>query len=372
MSPPAEDHSSSVPHAIPIESPPPARASSRSGRQGPPREFSPGRPSTNLLLFFATLFTVFICTTPIGFAPLAMTHTLSQSAVFVCALMGILMAHELGHYILGRVHCIELTLPYFIPIPFAFGTMGAVIRMKQINKRRALLDVGAAGPLAGMMLAIPYAIAGLALSDVRPLPDGPTMILGDSLLFKGLVTLMKGPIPEGSDVFLHPLALAAWFGFLVTALNLMPASQLDGGHITKAMFGRRHTLLSKIVFMGLALYGSLGDALLTDPWLLATGLPYAAAATYLVTVASPPKFGRRLLFGLFLAHLFFSAYLAVDTVSTPWLLWSVLLYTFRLEHPPIKDADVPLGRWRRIMGWVTMVLFVLTFTPMPIHMVAAS
>ena len=281
--------------------------------------------------------------------------------------MGILLAHELGHYIAARLHGIELTLPYFIPVPFAFGTMGAVIRMKQIGKKSALLDVGAAGPLAGMAVAFPLAIAGIVLSEIRPLPVGqPSMMLGDSLLFKTLVTLIHGKIPVDQDLFLHPIGLAAWFGFLVTALNLMPASQLDGAHVTKALSNRHHLLVSRTIFMMLTVWGALGDAFLADPYLAFTGVPYVAAALTLLVTKRFAKIGRKLLLGLFLAHLGLVIFLKADTVSFPWLLWSLLLYTFRLKHPPVHDPEAVLSPGRRIVGWVTMGIFFLTFMPIPI------
>jgi membrane-associated protease RseP (regulator of RpoE activity) len=333
----------------------------------PRRQFKPGRPATHLLLYMATVFSVFLATHPSNpFAFFGTSNCIDRLA-FTCAIMGILTAHELGHYIAGRLHGIELTLPYFIPVPFAFGTMGAVIRMKQISKKNALLDVGAAGPLAGIAVALPLALAGIALSEVQLIPvNQPSLMLGDSLLFKALVTLIHGDIPEGQDLFLHPIGLAAWFGFLITALNLMPAGQLDGGHVVKALSHRHHLLISRTIFMMLSIWGAMGDALLVNPWLAVTGVCYIVGAITLIATPRFDKVGRKLLLTLFLAHLGLVMFLAADTVSFPWLLWSLLLYSFRLEHPPIQDPEAPLSRERSLAGCITMGIFFLTFMPLPI------
>ncbi len=331
------------------------------------RQYKPGRPATHLILFIATVLSVYLSTHPGNPLALFGTSDFIERLAFTCAIMGILLAHELGHYISARLHGIELTLPYFIPVPFAFGTMGAVIRMKQIGKKYALLDVGAAGPLAGMAVALPLALAGIAMSPVHPVPDNQmTVMLGDSLLFKALVYLIHGPIPEGSDVFLHPIGLAAWFGFLVTALNLMPAGQLDGGHVTKAILPRYHLLISRTIFMILSIWGTMGDAFIFEPLLAITGVLYVAAAITLIATDRFAKLGRKILFVLFLAHLGLVMFLASDTVSFPWLLWSLLLYTFRLDHPPVYDPDAALNNGRRLVGWLTMAIFFLTFMPVPI------
>ncbi len=335
---------------------------------GPGRVFQPGRPLTHLSLFFATTVTVYFSTRPSNPLAFFATGSVFESMSFMCAVMAILLAHELGHYLAGRFHGIELTLPYFIPVPFAFGTMGAVIRMKQIRRRGHLLDVGAAGPLAGLAVALPLAIAGIALSRVEIVPEGPNIMLGDSLLFGAIVKAIHGSLAEGYDVFLHPIGLAAWFGFLVTSLNLMPASQLDGGHITKALFGRFHLFLSRFVFLALSAWGALGDAFLVDPRMAITGVLYLLGAVAVLFFKPAAKSGRRILLVLFAAHLFLSVFLEADTVSFPWLLWSVLLFVFRLQHPPVADQEAPLSPARRAVGWLCLLLFVATFTPIPISL----
>jgi membrane-associated protease RseP (regulator of RpoE activity) len=192
------------------------------------------------------------------------TGTILDGWPYALPLMLILLCHEMGHYLAARVHGVPVTLPYFIPIPFFFGTFGAVIRTRgRIRSRNALMDVGAAGPLAGMIVAVPCMVLGLHLSAVQPLPEGPYQLEGQSLLYLLLKRLVLGPIPAGSDVFLHPLAWAAWIGFLVTMINLIPVGQLDGGHVGFALLGRWHDTLSRwahriLVVLGVLVGGAYG------------------------------------------------------------------------------------------------------------------
>jgi membrane-associated protease RseP (regulator of RpoE activity) len=160
---------------------------------------------------------------------------------FAIPLVTILLVHEFGHYIAARVHRVPASLPYFLPLPIGFGTLGAVIAMKgRIRSRNALLDIGASGPLAGMVVALPVLLIGLAESKVGPLPPGGYMQEGQSLLYLLIKRIVLGPIPDGHDVLLSPTALAGWVGLFITMLNLLPWGQLDGGHIAYALFGKRH------------------------------------------------------------------------------------------------------------------------------------
>jgi membrane-associated protease RseP (regulator of RpoE activity) len=233
---------------------------------------------------------------------------------FSLTLMGILLAHEMGHFIMARRHGVDATLPYFIPAPFGIGTFGAVIKMRSpLRSRNALIDIGAAGPIAGMIVAIPASYIGLVLSDVKPITDAMTggITLGDSLLFKGMQYLIHGPLKPGYDVFLHPVAFAGWIGMLVTMLNLLPVGQLDGGHVSYAVFGPNAIWVSRIVFLVIVLLSIFS-------W-----------------------------FG--------------------WITWALLmLLVIRLRHPPIYET-VPtrLDRGRTVVAFVTLVLFVLTFMPSP-------
>jgi membrane-associated protease RseP (regulator of RpoE activity) len=228
------------------------------------------------------------------------------------AILSILLAHEMGHYLMARRHRIPVTLPYFIPMPLSpFGTMGAVIRMGgTIPDRRALMDVGAAGPLAGFVLIVPAIVFGLLKSTVVPvasLGDG-AISLGDSLLFKFLARLVVGRLPEGTDLLLHPLAFAGWVGLLVTALNLLPIGQLDGGHIAYALFRGKSRRISAVFF-----------------WIL-------------VGVC------------LFL--------------YSGWMLLVLVLLLIR-NHPPTMNDEAPLEPRETTMGTVALAVFVLAFTPVP-------
>jgi membrane-associated protease RseP (regulator of RpoE activity) len=193
---------------------------------------------------------------------------------FAVSLLGILLAHELGHYFMGRRLGMPSSLPYFIPFPISiFGTMGAVIQLKAPPpSKRHLLAVASAGPLAGLIVAIPLLFLGLHLSEVGRIPPGmPIFQEGNSLLYAGLKFLAFGRfLPSGGqDVFLHPVALAGWAGLLVTSLNLIPVGQLDGGHVTHSLIGRHARWLPWIVIAAL-----LGLSLLWQGWLIWVGLVF--------------------------------------------------------------------------------------------------
>lgn len=218
----------------------------------------------NLGLFLATLVT----TTWAG-ALHQGTNLLSDPGQFAVGLpysltlMLILGAHELGHYFAARAHHLRVTLPFFIPVPFALGTFGAFIQLRSPSpSRRALFDVGVAGPLAGLVFAVPALWIGLSLSEIVQTADDPTVIhhgtnVGSSILLAGIAKLVLGDgVSQGHVLALHPLAFAGWLGLLVTALNLLPIGQLDGGHIADAMFGqRRSTSISSAALVSLFLLG---------------------------------------------------------------------------------------------------------------------
>jgi len=233
---------------------------------------------------------------------------------FAAALLGILLCHEFGHYIASRIHRIAATLPYFIPFPNIVGTMGAFIKMESaVPDRRALLDVGAAGPLAGFVVAVPLTVVGIHLSPVLPpaaaAEAGEMFGFGTSILFETLVRLVKGPLPSDALIQLHPLAFAGWIGLWVTALNLLPVGQLDGGHVIYAMFGRKSIWVARIAFFALIPLGFL--------W-----------------------------FG--------------------WFLWAVLILLWvRLRHPPPINDAVKLNPVRMTVGWTVLIIFLLTFIPVP-------
>ncbi|MFQ5585402.1 MAG: site-2 protease family protein, partial [Thermodesulfobacteriota bacterium] len=166
--------------------------------------------------------------------------TILQGYPFSIAIIAILGTHELGHFFASKRHRVVTTVPYFIPgppLPPMVGTFGAVIRIKSpIVHRTALIDIGAAGPIAGFIVSIAVTVWGLALSPVLPAPSGEGhIIFGSSLIFHALSFLVLGPIPAGYDIFLHPVAFAGWIGFFITCMNLLPIGQLDGGHVLYAL-----------------------------------------------------------------------------------------------------------------------------------------
>ncbi len=191
---------------------------------------------------------------------------------FAAGLLSILTAHEFGHYFAARHYRVPASLPYFIPFPFSlFGTLGAFIRMSpRIPHRRALFDIAAAGPLAGLVLAIPLTYAGILQSQIvfKSAVRGPVITLGEPYLFQGLTWLAHGTLGSDKDLMLNPLAFAGWAGMFVTALNLLPIGQLDGGHISHALFGNRSRLMATAMFGGLALYSLVRQNYLWLPLLL--------------------------------------------------------------------------------------------------------
>jgi membrane-associated protease RseP (regulator of RpoE activity) len=259
---------------------------------------------------------------------------------FAATLMGILLCHELGHYLVGRYHGVDVSLPYFIPVPpqITLGTLGAVIRMrKPIADRNALFDVGAAGPVAGLVVAIPLLVVGLTLSDLAPIkPD--EALEGNSILYALLKYAVFGRwLPSGGiDVQLHPMAFAGWVGLLITMINLMPIGQLDGGHIARAALGQSHERWSGRLHMGLPIFGlGVGGVMF--------GLALHAGRSA----------GGALLYSL--------------SGLLPWLVWTAMLGWMRRQageyHPPVDD--VPLDPRRRACAIAMLVVFFLIATPVP-------
>ncbi len=234
-------------------------------------------------------------------------------------ILAILGCHELGHYFACRYYDVDASLPFFLPVPLLMtGTLGAFIRIREpIASKRMLFDIGVAGPVAGFLVAVPALVLGMALSNVVQLPDPlpPTTVsLGEPLLYKGVSWLVFGPTPEGYTVNMHPMAFAAWFGLLATALNLFPIGQLDGGHIAYAVLGRRSSSLTLAMIV------------------VAIALAY---------------------------------------FSSSWIVWTVLmivmLFLFGRHHPRTYDEHVPLDPGRRALAAFALVMFVLCFSPAPIE-----
>ncbi|XXF77406.1 site-2 protease family protein [Myxococcaceae bacterium GXIMD 01537] len=326
------------------------------------------RPWLHLLLFVLTAGTTFVTyAVMFGGAP---GRTFSEvflgsvrlhgpdALAFSLSLLAILGSHEMGHYALARLHRVDTTLPYFIPLPFlGVGTLGAVIRIRdRIPNRNALVDIGAAGPLAGLVVAVPLLYWGLThsvvvdvpagqgstwlgdnslwglgreafawlmarLTHAPPAPEVPPagpggLIFGDNLLMVGLTRLALGPLPPGKDVLMHPVVVAGWFGLLVTLLNLLPVGQLDGGHLTFALWGRHAR------------------------WV-----------------------GR----GVALVLLFLSLF-----VTATWVMW--LLVTSKLVgfgHPEVLDPAVPLTRGRKWICALAFLALVGCAMPIPLRQVVS-
>ncbi len=295
------------------------------------------RWAISLLLLAAT----FVSTTFVGaimssatFDP-ARLHDWSAGLAFSVPLLAILVTHELAHYVAGRIHGVDVSPPYFIPLPIGLlGTMGAVIQIKgRIRDRNALLDIGASGPLAGFAVALPVLLYGIATSPVQPAVTENVLMEGRSLLYVGLLYALKGPIPSTHDIFLTPTAFAGWAGLLLTMVNLVPSGQLDGGHIAYALLGKRQDGLSERIRKGLPLIAVI------------VGLVYAGLAL---------REGRPR-----------DAALGELLAGFHWLVWAVVLFVgTRLggkEHPPTETGT--LSPARRAVGIFTMLLFLALFTP---------
>ncbi|MBN1654606.1 MAG: site-2 protease family protein [Deltaproteobacteria bacterium] len=296
------------------------------------------RPSWRLPLLL--IFLTFVSTSFVGALRedprFFESWNLAAGASFSLPLMAILLAHEFGHYLAAKKHGVLTSPPYFIPFPFfLLGTMGAVIAIRErIRDRNALLDIGAAGPLAGLVVALPVIIYGIMESPVHQLPTtGSYLMEGRSLLYAALIRVIKGPLPEGSDIVLSSTALAGWAGLLVTMINLIPVGQLDGGHVAYALFGEKQRGLSKRFRDLLPLCA------------LVIGLAYGVPA--LIAGKSGAPLWSELLAGL---H---------------WLVWWVVLKVMtRLsgsEHPETDPGT--LSSKRRLVAVVTLVIFLLLFMP---------
>jgi len=224
----------------------------------------------------------------------------------------ILLGHEFGHFLTCRFYRINATLPYFIPAPGLIGTLGAFIKIKsKITRKHQLFDIGVAGPLTGFILSLPALIYGLSLSKPAPaLPSKEGIMFGEPLLIKILGSLIFKDVPPNYDIFLHPIAFAGWVGILVTSFNLFPVGQLDGGHISYALLGLKSRNLSRFILI---------------------------------------------LF--FVMGIFF---------WIGWFIWALVILFLGLRHPSVADEIMPLSTGRRIIGFVVILIFILSFIPDPI------
>jgi len=264
----------------------------------------------NLFLFLLTLIsTLYAGALQEGGNPFRHLLDLRRGIPFSFTLMAILGIHEFGHYFVSSRHHIRVSLPYFIPAPSILGTFGAFIKMKSpVPDKRTLLDIGIAGPLAGFAVALPALIVGLMLSRVTPAAKAEGLNLGSSLLLNLLSHLIVRPIPPNYDLILHPVAFAGWIGTLVTALNLLPLGQLDGGHVAYALLGRKQHLVARFTFFALIFMGFLWQG---------------------------------------------------------WLLWALLTLLMGIRHPALLDDWTPLDHRRKALGLLAFLIFILCFIPVP-------
>jgi membrane-associated protease RseP (regulator of RpoE activity) len=311
----------------------------------------PSNAWINAGLFILTIFSVMLAGAiftydgPVvrdqGQMILNLIKNIEDGIPFAVSLLAILLAHEFGHYLAGRYHKTAVTLPYFIPFPLSyFGTMGAFIRLKEPPKnRRILLDIGIAGPLAGLIVAIPIVLIGLSLSPVQQIPYSLPIgqgFEGNSILYLILKYVVHGewlpkpvnyagfqpiiywikyiftsqPIPRGGmDVSLHPIAWAGWAGLLVTAINLIPAGQLDGGHLIYVLFGKKAGKLLPFILIALLLLGM---------------------------------------------------------VWSGWWLWALLIFFLGRVYAEPLDQITPLDNRRKALAILGLVIFLLVFTPVPL------
>lgn len=277
----------------------------------------PSQAWINGVLFAVTVFTTLLA------GSMYAEGGLLSGVPFAFTLLAILGTHEFGHYFIARHHQAAVTLPYFIPFPafpgmLSLGTMGAVIQLRSpIRNRKQLFDIGVAGPLAGLFVAVPLLVYGLSQSPVEPPPTYATYYLqeGNSLLYLGLKYLVHGRVLPGNglDITMNSMTFAAWIGLFVTCLNLLPMGQLDGGHVAYALFGRRAWSLARLTAVILLILGFVG-------W-------------------------------------------------RGWFLWVLLPFVFGLRHPPPLNDHTPLDSRRKILGAVMIVIFILVFIPVPFKII---
>jgi hypothetical protein len=284
----------------------------------------------NILLFIITCFSAFFVglswsvsytysdelTRDSQFVPTPQVFSdprvIGLSLLYAGVLIVILLGHEMGHYLTCRYYHIEATLPFFIPAPTLIGTLGAFIKIKSpITLKKQLFDIGVSGPLVGFCLSLPALIYGLSLSKIVPsVPRVDTLVFGEPLLLKFISSLMFRNIQAESDLFLHPIGFAGWVGILVTAFNLFPVGQLDGGHVSYALLGQKSKPLARlliIVFIIMGVFFWIG-----------------------------------------------------------WIVWALLILLLGLKHPRVIDEGERLSPLRQALGIVVVAIFILSFIPAPL------
>ena len=291
----------------------------------------------NLLLLFLTIGSTSVTGALLqGKDPFLSIENLSSGYAYSFALLSILLVHEMGHYLAARIYKVRVTLPYFIPLllpAFHPGTMGAFIKMRSaIPGKKALFDIGVAGPLAGFVISLVFLITGFQrlpdtigvqniINSIHPVSSGDSinLYLGHTFMYDGLAKLFNATHLSMNEMYHFPFIFAGWFGLFVTALNLMPIGQLDGGHLTYAMFGDKARKIALIVFAMLIVL---------------------------------------------------NFYLISNYNSYIWVLWSILILVFiRFRHPPTLKDQEKLGAVRIVIGWLSYIIFILCFSPIPFQLI---
>ncbi len=299
------------------------------------------RPWINLLLFILTVISTLFVGSLYGgeldgvsqFSDLLLPQNVLQGWPFCFTLLGILVAHEFGHYFAARYHKVAVSLPFFLPMPIGFGTLGAFIRLKEpVPDRRKLFDIGVAGPLAGLIIAIPLLFLGLSTSPLDIPPQGVSVQLeGNSILYYfAKIAVFGKALPDamtGEDVFMNQVTFAAWIGLLVTALNLLPVGQLDGGHTVYALFGRAARFANWATIGVMALLAVAGLETVQAYWPVLRTIGFAG-----------------------------------------WWLWlGLIIFVLGPYHPPALDDVTQLDPRRRRLGYLVILIFILTFVPTPMR-----
>lgn len=300
----------------------------------------------NILLFFFTFFSTTVAGVFWANRDFTNLDNLHYGLTYSILIMLVITTHEFGHYFAARLHNVPVTLPYYIPFPFIslnpFGTMGAVIKMKSDGySRKALLDIGAAGPIAGWITSLVILIIGFItlppvsfLYELHPeyaVTGIPTtgFTFGYNLVFKFFenifVNTSSSFMPPMNEVYHYPYLCVGWFGLLITSLNMMPVGQLDGGHISYAMFGEKHKYIAYLTFVLLLVFGFLGILPLLD--------------------------------------------VNINIGSVNWLVWALLIFfVIKIRHPEtVTGLDEPLGTGRMLTGWFTFFIFIVSFCPVPVY-----
>lgn len=306
---------------------------------------TPKRIAIHLSLFIITFFTITVAGVQWLNLDAFDLNNFSDGIPYSLAILFILTCHEFGHYYAARYHKVEATLPYFIPFPnlpgiMNFGTLGAVIKTKSaIPSKKIMFDIGVAGPIAGFLatlLILSYGFLSLPGKEFilsihpeyfsqHPAPGGISLTFGNSLLYQILSIVFTNPtnqfVPPMTEMYHYPFLCAGWFGLFVTAMNLLPVGQLDGGHVAYTMFGTNHKVIARSTFVIILVIGLLG----------------------LLPFASP----------------------SISLGWTGWLFWALILFfIIKLDHPPVLD-ETPLDSSRKNIGWATFGILVLSFIPTP-------